>query len=214
MKHRLLIIFLLGLFLGSTSVSAQSEDAQSRKLFPTRAQLADQPHNVFKVSVGPAMMFSKMYVGVPAETYNHRWGFDVTGDLQHIWSKGWGFGLNYAFNHTSFGPEGFSLHYVGPSAVYARRLVGGLGFDVSLGLGYGRFVEETHYIKYRSALARDGFGSMVQVGLEYLITESLGVGAEANLLSVVCKEDDMQLSDDESFGVRRFNLLLGLRIYF
>ena len=214
MKHRLLIIFLLGLFLGSTAALAQSDGVQSRKLFPTRAQLADQPHDVFKVSVGPAMMFSKMYVGVPAVTYNRRWGFDVMGDLQHIWSKGWGIGVNYAFNHTSFGQEGFSLHYVGPSAVYARRLVGGLGFDVSLGLGYGRFVEETHYIKYRSALARDGFGSMVQAGLEYLITENLGVGIEANLLTVLCKQNDIQLPNDEQFGVRRFNLLAGLRIYF
>lgn len=212
MKRTLLIIFLPGLFLGPTTISAQSDGAR-RKLFPSRSQLADQPHNVFKVNVGPALMFSKMYVGVPPTTYHHRWGFDLTGDYQHIWDHGFGLGINYAFNHTSFGSEGFSLHYVGPSAVYARRLVGGLGFDVSLGIGYGRFVEETHYRKYRSALARDGFGSMLQAGLDYLITENFGVGVETNLLTVRCSKVD-DLPDDASFGVRRFNILAGLRVYF
>lgn len=214
MKRLVFSILLVSMFVVSNSIYAQDEAPKSKRVLPSNAQLADQPHNVFKVSIGPAMVFSKSYVGNPSMVYNHRWGFDLMGDLQHIWDWGWGIGFNYAFNHTSFGSEGFSVHYVGPSVVYARRLVGGLGIDASVGLGYGRFVEETHYRVYRSALARNGFGTIMQFGVEYLITDNFGIGIDTNLLTVLTKKNESELPEEEAFGVRRFNILAGLRVYF
>ena len=60
-----------------------------------------------------------------------------------------------------------------------------------------------------------GFGGHLTIGVEYMLSKNIGLGATTSYVSgSLPNEDDMNLKENERSGINRFNLLGGLRFYF
>ena len=203
--------------IGSLSALAQTTEVTATEM--QTAVLAAAPSNVFKVSAGPGFIYSKMYL--PRKVYKHHGSFDLDVTYQHTWRKGWGVGLNYVFSMANYNREFLiTQNYIGPSAVYAfskKRLRA----DMSLGVGYVLYAErvkvyDSHHREQVLKGNENGFGIYMQVGAEYMITKHFGIGAQAALLSTNYPEPDVEgvMLEDEAYGIRRINFLIGPRVYF
>ena len=150
---------------------------------------------------------SKVYV-TSERYYKFRTGFDVMLDFQHLWQRGFGLGVDYAYHRTSFEGWGhYTLVYVGPSFVYANRSIDRFTFDAALGVGYAYFTEPGYDL--------NGMGFMFKVGAEYQLTSHFGLGVELSRLTSRFREPEgFSLPGDENFGYARFGVLAGLRFYF
>ncbi len=112
--------------------------------------------NIFKVSLGPSIMTSKIimpvysYLGGNGVTGSLRMkrliGIDVAATYQHLWRKGFGVGLDYVLGHTfmaqSYGQ--IDQHYIGPSFVYSYRGWERFSTNVAVGLSSPSYSYYTH----------------------------------------------------------------------
>lgn len=163
--------------------------------------------NKVKVSGGPMWVDSKFYV-TTEKYFRNRRGFDVQVDYQHLWTRGFGLGVDYAYNRTNYDHWGhFTLIYLGPSFVYAYRGLDRFTFDAAVGLGYAYYSEPGY--------ERHGLGFMFKLGAEYQILPHVGVGLDLCRLSTAYqKPEGFSLPDDEGYGIARFGVVAGLRFYF
>ena len=168
------------------------------------------PKNVVKVSAGPGWITSEFET--PYRTYRTKGGFDFTVDYEHLWPTGLGLGVNYLHNSTSF-DEGFDVKmwYLGPSLAMSMKLSEKWRMDVLLGCGLNSYTEK--YGPYSET--ETDLGVMGQLGVEYMLTKRLGLGVQYDLFSVrMDKPEGYQTDKDEFYGIKRLNLLAGLRFYF
>lgn len=163
--------------------------------------------NKLKLSGGPMWTDSKVYV-TSERYYKFRTGFDVMLDFQHLWQRGFGLGIDYAYHRTSFEGWGhYTLIYVGPSFVYANRSIDRFTFDAAFGVGYAYYTEPGYDL--------NGMGFMFKAGAEYQLTSHFGLGVELSRLITRFREPKgFSLPDDGNFGFARFGVLAGLRFYF
>ena len=215
-------IIRIGALMAVALIGSLKALAQTAEVTGTEMQTAVQtaaPSNVLKASAGPGFIYSKMYL--PHKVYKHHGSFDLDITYQHTWRKGWGVGLNYAFNMANYNREFLiTQNYIGPSAVYAfskKRLRA----DMSLGIGYVMYAERVKVFnsRHREQVLKgneNGFGIYMQVGAEYMITKHFGIGAQAALLSTNYPEPDVEgvMLEDEAYGIRYVSLLIGPRVYF
>ena len=60
-----------------------------------------------------------------------------------------------------------------------------------------------------------GFAGKVGMNLEYMCSNSIGIGIRINAFSMNLKEPEgYKVNEDEFYGVRRTDLLGGIRFYF
>lgn len=200
-----------------------------------RAQTNEPPRNVVKVSGGLDFVTSKVYL--PQNLYYGRkimassWrpGVSALVDYEHFWKSGWGFGLNVIYNDTRYSTEGHYIdlsetkrerigipmrsYYVGPSVAYSGCYKKRWRYEGACGLGYGHI----------SGFLDDysGIGSLLRVGMEYMITSHFGVGAELNELIIFTSDDSLddfkEVYPSESnvtSGLSRLGIAAGVRFYF
>ena len=164
-----------------------------------------RPSNVFKVSAGPALIYSDIYT--PTGVQKSTFATNLMADYEHIWKRGYGLGMHVARAWASVDNEKLNLTYVGPSFAAAFREVHKWGLEAALGMGYAYYNDGYH--------SGHGMGFMFKIGTEYLFTRHIGVGAEINLLSTTFqKPDDVVLPKNKGYGYNQINLLFGPRIYF
>lgn len=162
------------------------------------------PANTFEASVGYGWVTSKLY-DLNNRSVGSKGGVEWKLGYEHIWSAGWGVGVQYSGFKATF-PEGdMVLSYLAP------EFAGRTKFDkwiLKYGVGIGLLLYHEPF--YSSA----GFGTHLTLGVEYMVTKQVGLAVSANTVSASLPErDGVQLNKNERNGIGRFNLLGGLRVY-
>ena len=168
------------------------------------------PRNIFRLSVGPTLMTSKYQVD--NHIYKSRVGLDILFDYDHVWKSGFGFGINYKHNYTSF-DEGIKtrIDYIGPSFVIAPQISKTCRYDVALGFGYGRYKESYGGLSY----TENRFAAMMRIGLEWRVAHQLALGPQINIFTMSMKKPEgIELEKNDTYGIQHVGLQVGLRYYF
>ena len=175
------------------------------------------PENTFYINIGLGSITSDLYV----EDIDHKASnssknsVDFALGYDYMFSKHVGVGAVYSGFKSSVKWEGeklnFMLNMLGIQLVFKQRPgQGRFIFEERIGLGYMNYTE---WVSGASATI-NGFGSMVQLGAEYLLTQKFGIAL--NMGSVVGQfgKYDMPNPDGGDPGIGRFTLDFGVRIHF
>lgn len=186
--------------------------AMAQKQIERRKRALDNPSDIFKVNIGPSWITSEMQT--PTKTYKNETGIALELAYQHFWRSGIGIGLNYLYHTTSF-DEGYrvNLHYFGPSVVYGIKLGNSWRMDGAWGLGYSVCKED-----FKGFMAGDSsesnVGLLAQLGIEYMLSKSIGIGIQFNSFTMRMKRPDgIDTSKYGFYGIKRLDAQLGFRFY-
>lgn len=167
--------------------------------------------DVFKVNSGISIITSEFVV--PNYVYKSKSGFMMNGEYYHLWESGVGVGFNFKYYNTSFDEDiRIKTYCFGPSFVYGIRF--GRNdewcFDVSMGLGCGKYVECYKNMK-ESEINITFFGG---TGMEYRFSDHVGLGFQFNYnLLHLSRPLNFDTSKYNFYGIRRLDICGGLRIY-
>ena len=186
------------------------------------AQKAPLPANserkpcAIMINAGAAFVLSKTKTA-EGVTGNPRRGLDINGAFQWTARSGLGFGLRYSGYFTSAKLDGtkfdIRLHYVGAEFVMRQNLGRKWAFHESIGLGYAQYSETI----YKLSMNQAGLGSHVDLGVEYKLSRSVGLGFSIGAYSVSFNTSNYADSESASYkkdGIARLSLDGGLRFYF
>ncbi|MBR1546301.1 MAG: porin family protein [Prevotella sp.] len=185
--------------------------AMTHEQIKRREQMFNNPSNILKMSIGPSWITSE--IQTPTRAYKNKMGFCVDIDYQHLWKSGLGVGINYLYHSTSF-DEGYSIkmHYIGPSIVASMKFGDNWRMDASLGLGYSVCKEDNGY--FIEDHSESNLGVLAQLGIEYMLSKSIGIGIQFNGFNMRMKRpDDINTSKYDFYGIKRLDATLGLRFY-
>jgi len=192
-------------------VARESDIAEERKQ-QTQTEWSErfenQPRDFVRMDVGPAWVTSEVLVG--EHTYKNRVGLNVLASYAHLWKWGFGLGLHYMHNKTSFEGIDTRINYFGPSLEYVVPLKS-FRFDMSMSIGYGRYTES-----YGSLSGSEGdVAFLSRLGLEYMLNKQVGLGLQYHVFTQHLDEPDgFQLEKDQFYGIRHLGIEIGLRYYF
>lgn len=168
------------------------------------------------INAGAAFVLSKTKTA-EGVTGNPRRGLDINGAFQWTARSGLGFGLRYSGYFTSAKLDGtkfdIRLHYVGAEFVMRQNLGRKWAFHESIGLGYAQYSETI----YKLSMNQAGLGSHVDLGIEYKLSRSVGLGFSIGAYSVSFNTSNYADSESASYkndGIARLSLDGGLRFYF
>ena len=177
----------------------------------------NNPPDIIKVNAGPAWITSK--VETDKHIYNSKVGYAINVDYQHLWRMGLGIGINYIYYGTSF-DEGFDvrMHYIGPSFVISWKPGEKWRWDTSLGIGYSSYTEKfsdsQRGVRYGLSATESNAAAICQTGIEYMLSKKIAIGLQMNAFSMsLDKPEGYKMDEDEFYGIRRGDLLLGIRFY-
>ena len=169
----------------------------------------NNPKNIFSADFGYGIVTSKIVTD--RREYKNKGGFSADLFYQHFWTL-LGVGADFNYFHTSF-DEGYDvdLLYIGPSVALGLKLGEKWRFDVTLSLGYGNYKESKWGLSY----SEGGFAAKSGLNLEYMCTKNIGIGIRINAFSMSLKKPDgFKLNKDDFYGIRKTDILGGLRFYF
>lgn len=169
----------------------------------------NNPKNIFNANIGYGIVTSKIVTY--RQEYKNKGGFTADLSYQHFW-KLIGVGADFNYFHTSF-DEGFDLDllFIGPNVGLGLKLGNKWRYDVILSLGYGNYKESQWGLSY----SEGGFAGKFGMNLEYMCSKNIGIGIKINAFSMNLKEPEgYKVNEDEFYGVRRTDLLGGIRFYF
>ena len=200
MRKKIMMLFF-ALAVSSVSAWAQTGKVNSAK----------KATHTLSLNAGPAWITSKVYVpsGYSYKEKSWKTGLEMTAEYNCVFSSGFGFGITYARNHTSYG-NGYdmNLNYIGPSFVMAGNLTPKWRGKLDVGIGYANMETDGE--------TEGGLGVKSAAGMEYLLSKNIGIGAE--LMSVSTwfgeREGDYPGDDDDLNGITRIGVTVGMRIYF
>lgn len=171
--------------------------------------LGASPRQVVRFSAGPAWITSRMYTNASYDYVNNQSGMELAADMEFFGKKGLGLSLSFRGNHTYYGKKvgSITLLNLGACLAYSTMLSQRWRFDYAFGPGFGCFLN--------SETSELGINIMGRISAEYMLTPKFGIGAD--LLGSTMwmdKPDGIHLPDNESYGVTRFGLLIGARLYY
>jgi len=225
-------ILMAALMAAMTWCRAETATAQDKR-----------PSNVFKLSIGPSLVTSDIYVPVLTPTGNGgvaedgqlkmkgKAGIDVAATYQHLWGIGFGVGLDYCFSNTWFSDDygRFTHHYIGPSFVFAYRGWKHFGLEAATGIGYVRsrdmgypavkawpINEPRPFKEIAEPYGENGLGFMTRLGAEYRFNAHWGIGADFQIMSTQFNivQEVGENGQVVNDGIVRLNLLIGVRYLF
>lgn len=163
------------------------------------------PSNTFEVNIGYGWITSTIYDSYGYKL-GHKGGVEWKLAYDHVWKSGLGVGVQYSGFNASFPGGNMLLSYIAPEFLGRSKID---KWILKYGLGVGLFVYNDPY--YSTA----GLGTHVVLGVEYMLTKNIGLGMSANCVAgYLPRQEGVNLPDNESSGIGRFNLLGGLRFYF
>lgn len=169
----------------------------------------NNPKNIFNANFGYGIVTSKIVTD--RREYKNKGGFSADLFYQHFWTL-LGVGADFNYFHTSF-DEGYDMDllYIGPSGALGLKLGEKWRFDITLSLGYGNYKESKWGLSY----SEGGFAAKSGMNLEYMCTKSIGIGIRINAFSMALnKPDGFKIDKNDFYGIRRTDILGGLRFYF
>lgn len=170
------------------------------------------PSNIVKLSVGPAWITSKVYVG--SEEFSGISAFNLMFQYSHLWKTGWGCGLQAFQSHFKVGDSSYSnyggsanIFYLGPSLTYAYRTDKGWLWTMNYSMGYTSIDEADSY---------SGFGMTFDIGVDYMLTKHIGVGVDVMEYTGYFKApaEWKQEHSDMRYGYAQIGIFAGIRAYF
>ena len=169
---------------------------------------ASQPRNILRASIGPSLMTSDFQIH--NHLYKSRCGLDLSLDYDHVWKSGIGFGINYRHDYTTFEEDlVMRTNYIGPSLVLAYP-GNGIRYDMAIGFGYCWYSEH-----FRGLSMSEGhIAPLIRMGLEFSISKNVAYGIQMNTFSVrLDKPEGLEMKKNESYGIQRMGLQMGVRVY-
>lgn len=195
---------------GERSLLPVDSSAFADKPFGTQIQRRPRqklPRNVLGVGVGPSRVMSKVY-GVDGNVVHSKGGMQFWADYAHIWQSGLGVGLDFAYNHTTYGGlTRVNMYYVGPSVGYHYVTTQRWHWSCSIGVGYASLNE-------MDVMKQHGVGTMSKLGVAYVLNDHVGLGLQINSLSRSFSNPGVSLDDDERYGIATLDAALSLSFYF
>ena len=193
------------LAIASSATQAQVEDA----IRNADAEDRKSTTHTLSLNMGPAWVTSKMYT--PRGTYKWRTGLELGVEYNCVFKKGYGFGFSFLHNTTNYPDGNTTQNYVGPSFVYAGNFSRKWRGMTEVGVGYSTF--------NNGYTTSAGFGSKYSVGLEYMLSDKIGINAKLTGITTFLdeKEDDYGgygKNEDEISGVVRLAFQLGTCFHF
>lgn len=160
------------------------------------------PRHSLSFGYGPAWITSEVMTDY--DEYKWRSGSEYSIEYGCVFRRGFGFGLSFMQNRTSYPISGtMKQTYIGPTFIYERIFGERWKFrgDISLG-----------YTNYKDDWKKDeGFGGKAAVSMEYLLSEKVSVGIRLIDASVIYDDDSYEYDID---GIDRFGVMAGLTIIF
>ena len=196
----------------TTAANTNQKAAKNATTVTKKSSSAKKPTHTLSVNAGPAWITSKVYVPTSYGKYEKKsWqtGLELGAEYNCVFSSGYGFGINYSHNHTSYGKGiDMDLNYIGPSFVMAGKFTPKWRGKLDVGFGYGNMSTGDE--------SEGGLAFKASTGVEYLVSKNIGIGAELMTISTwFGKQDDGYPGDDyDTNGIARIGLNVGMRIYF
>lgn len=196
--RRLKYLLMTAILLSSLTASGQ---------LTTEAPVRRTTSHTLSVNGGLGCITSKLYTVDGEKSWLT--GLDVSAEYTCVFSSGYGFGIVAERSSTDYGGDYLNQNYIGPEFVMASNMSRKWRGKVCLGGGlatcYDDYTEETD----------KGFGLRAGVGIDYKLTNWLGVGAElADYLIFFGGQDHFDWNKGNGIdGIQRFSLTLGLRVY-
>jgi len=196
--RRIKYLLMTAILLSSLTASAQ---------LTTEAPVRRTISHTLSVNGGLGCITSKLYTVDGEKSWLT--GLDVSAEYTCVFSSGYGFGIVAERSSTDYGGDYLNQNYIGPEFVMASNMSRKWRGKVCLGGGlatcYDDYTEETD----------KGFGLRAGVGIDYKLTNWLGVGAElADYLIFFGGQDHFDWNKGNGIdGIQRFSLTLGLRVY-
>ena len=170
------------------------------------------PRNVFRASVGPSWLVSRFET--PLREYKSKGGLDFAADYEHLWKWGFGIGVNYLHNYTTFN-ENITLrfNYIGPSLAMGYMLGSHWRIGAGAGVGYGWYKESGTFSW--ASHTESNIATLVRMSIEYMPTHDFGLGLQMNTMTMrLEKPDDFVLKDNEFYGIQSLGILAAVHFYF
>ena len=171
--------------------------------------LGTRPRQVVRFSAGPSWITSRMYTNASYDYVTNQSGLEMAADLEFFGKKGLGLALSFRGNHTSYGEKvgSITLLNAGACLAYSAMLSQRWRFDYAFGPGVGCFLN--------TESTKVGLNIMGRISAEYMVTPKFGIGADlAGCTMWMSKPEGIHIPDNESYGVARFGLMIGARLYY
>jgi hypothetical protein len=195
-----------------TVANTNRQAAKKTATVAKKSSSSNKPTHTLAVNFGPAWITSKMYVPVSYGRYeekSRKTGTELTAEYNCVFSSCYGFGITYSHNHTGYGNGvDVDLNYIGPSFVMAGNLSPKWRGKLDVGLGYGNMKT--------GGESEGGLAFKAATGVEYLVSKNFGIGAELMTISTYFgkQEDNYPGDKDDTNGIARLGLNVGMRFYF
>lgn len=174
-----------------------------------------QPHGSLKLEAGPMWTTSKLYTDYQGHYQTDIRGTGVSLSLSRLGNRIYGWGGDFYVNHTSVSSQSYradekasyTIFYIGPSFVVGGCLAKRLRGEASAGVGLSLYNDDGQ--------TETGFGFRYTLGLEFMLSHSIGIGIEGLGQTMFFKKpDNFKQPDGESYGYRHLGFMLGLRLYY
>lgn len=206
------------LFLNDTIVNKQVPNLFliAKEQETIRRKKMATPTNTIHASIGYAFITSKVYLpqgtsGNPTKGINWQLGYEW------ISKRGIGAGIVYSGYKSSFRTYDTNcnlfLQYVAPEFLLKQKVSEKWMIRESVGLGYFSYMEK---IVGGQAYAMSAMGGHVNLGVEYMLSKNIGMGANLGVITANFGEGHQNYgyAPDESVGIVRIILDAGMRFYF
>ena len=191
-------LLMTSILLSSLTASAQ---------LTTEAPVRRNTSHTILLNGGLGCITSKLYTVAGEKSWLT--GLDMSAEYTCVFGSGYGFGVVAERSSTDYGGDYVNQNYFGPEFVMAgdlsRKWCGRVSFGGGYATCYDNYTEDTD----------KGFGLRAGVGIDYKLTNWLGVGAElSDYLIFFGSQDNFNWNKGNGIdGIQRFSLTLGLRVY-
>ena len=173
---------------------------------------------IFKLGFGPMWTTSKLYLSKDAKNYvTDQRGYGLNLSIAYTGKKIYGFGADFYGSRTEIeipdniryygNKPDYLMMYLGPSALIGGNITPWLRLDASLGLGLAYYHDDGQN--------EIGFGSRMTVGMEIMVTKTLGIGIDGvRQRCVFSKPDGFKQPDNEIYGFENLGFMLTARFHY
>ena len=182
-------------------------------------QEEEEPQGImFKIGAGPMWTTSKLYLTTDAKNYvTDQRGYGLNLSIAYTGKNIYGFGADFYGVRTEIdipnniryygNKPDYLMMYLGPSALIGGNITPWLRLDASLGLGLAYYHDDGQN--------EIGFGSRMTVGMEIMVTKTLGIGIDGvRQRCVFSKPDGFKQPDNESYGFENLGAMLTARFHY
>ena len=194
----------------------RSDTAQVHSDTAPSAQTFTLTKNTFYINAGYGNVSSKLYIAsehkAPSSASR---GIDFNIGYDYMLNRLIGIGVQYSgFKGTvSIGPDcsHYLISLVGPHLVLRQQIgEGRFLLEERLCIGYYNLFQWA----YGLTTQNHGLGSSIQLGVEYLLNEKVGLAFSIGSVSGSLNNDSVELPDDEKSGIGRLYVDMGFRYHF